>query len=93
MNFGRPQTQFIRVMVAGLNGTTQDVAQFRLVINQPQERFAARAARTNTKNIFRGRIQADDEKACIKKNNAGVEAVENLFGVAVECAVVAGMFR
>ena len=37
MYLGWPETQFIGVIVAGLNSAAQDVAQLGLVINQPQE--------------------------------------------------------
>jgi len=77
-------------VIARLNNAAQDVAQFRLIIDQPQQCFAASAPCTDAENIFRGRIEADDQQVRIKQNDARAKAIENLFCVVVECSVVAG---
>ena len=47
-------------MVTGGDDARQDVLQFPIIVEQPQQRFAPRAVLTDTEYVLRGRIQADD---------------------------------
>jgi hypothetical protein len=60
---------------------------FRFVIDEPQQRFAARARTTDAEDVFGRGVQVDDVKAVIEQDNAGAEAVDNPGGVPAERSV------
>ena len=60
---------------------------FRLVIDKLQQRSTASALFGNTKNIFSGRIQADDEQMLIKQDDTRTQGIKNSGGVAGKCSV------
>lgn len=88
--FGRTETHFIGIMIARPADTTQDILQFGFIINQAQQRFAARASGADTENIFRRGIQSDDQQAAVQQDDARTQAIQNIFGVGAERSVIAG---
>jgi len=77
-------------VIAGRHYAAQDVAQFRLVVDEAQQRFTARPALADAEDVFGRRVQADDEQVTIEEDDAGTEAVEDIGGFARQCAIVAG---
>ena len=88
-SFG-PEPQFVGVVIAAAHDAAQDIAQFRFVVDQPQQRRAARPLRADAEDVFCGRIQADDQQVGVEQDDARAQAVENFLCVAVERAVVTG---
>jgi hypothetical protein len=64
-------------MVTGGDDARQDVLQFPIIVEQPQQRFAPRAVLTDTEYVLRGRIQADDEQIVVEQDDAGAQAVDD----------------
>lgn len=88
MYLGRAKVHFIRVVIAGFNHPAQDIAQLRLIIDEAQQGLARSTLCADTEDIFRGRIQTDDQEARVEKNDASTQGFENPPGVVVEDAVV-----
>jgi hypothetical protein len=60
VNLCRCETHFIRVVVASFKNPRQDIAHFRLIIDELQQGFTIRSLLADTKNIFGGRVQANN---------------------------------
>ena len=93
MHFGWPQTQLVRIVIAGRNYPAEDVAQLRFIIDKSQQRLATRAPLADAENVLRGRIQADDEQVLVEQNDARAQAVEYVRGFSVDGPVVVGSRR
>jgi hypothetical protein len=70
MDLGRPEAQLICVVIAGGDDAAQDVPQLGFVVDEPQQRFTARAPYTDAENVFRGRVEADDEQVAVEQDDA-----------------------
>jgi len=90
MHLGRRKTHFVRIVRAGCQHTTEDVAHFRLIVDESQQRFSVRSPLADAENIFRGRIQANDQKVIVQKDDAGTQCIEYVVGNATEGSVIAG---
>lgn len=90
MHLGRRKLHFVRIVCASRHHTTENVTHFRLIVDEPQQRFSIRAFLADAENIFGGRIQADDQKVLVQKDNAGTQRIEDVIGIATEGAVVVG---
>ncbi len=90
LDFVRAQAQLVRVVIARRTDAAEDVAQFRVVVQKPQERFPARAPLAYAENIFRGGIEADDEQVPVQQDDAGTQAVEDGLGLIADITAVIG---
>jgi len=70
MDLCSTQADLVRIVIARLNDATQDIAQLRIIISKPQQRFALRPLRTYTKDVFGGRVEADDQEAFVQQDDA-----------------------
>jgi len=77
-------------VVTRVDDAGEDVAEFRLVPDEPQQRVAAGAAFADAEQVFRRGIQRDDQQGAVQQGDAGCETVEDVTGVAVEEAAGAG---
>jgi len=68
--FGSTKVHFICVVVSGFNNATKNVSQLRLIVDELQQRLATCALNANAKNVFGGRVQADDQQALVEKDDA-----------------------
>lgn len=80
-------------MVTARGNARQDIAHLGLVVDQLQQRLTVRALLADTKDVFGGRVQRNDQKMFIKKDDANTQRVENVTGVSVQRSVVAGPGR
>ena len=87
VNLGWRKSHFIGVVIAGGGDARQNLAHFRLVIDELQQRLARGALATDAKNIFGGRIEVDDEKVLVEQYDARTETVENAAGVVLQRSV------
>ena len=90
MDFGRAQAQLVGVMIARRDDSAQYVPQFRIVIDETQQRLALSACLADSEDVFGGRIQADDQEVLVEQDNARAKAVEYVSGVVTMRSVVAG---
>jgi hypothetical protein len=74
-------------VVAGDSNAVEQLAHFGVVVDEPQQRLAARTFAADTENVFCGRIQINNEQVFVQQDDAGIQAVENGAGVAMEWAV------
>ena len=72
MNFSRPEPKLGCVRLAGVQGTPENVLEFRIVIHQLQEWSAARPVLANAEQVFGGGVQFGDQEVLIEKYNAGI---------------------
>lgn len=70
MHFRPAEPHFVCVVVARFDDATQYVAQLGFIVDKPQQRLALRALHANAKDVLRGRIEVDDQKAVVEKNDA-----------------------
>ena len=77
MHLGRREPNLVSVVVAGLRNAAQNFAHLRLVVDELQQRLAARALRADTKDVFCCRIQVDDEQMLVQQDDARAQAVQN----------------
>jgi hypothetical protein len=84
MDFGRRQAHFIGEVIAGRGNAAQDLAHFRLVVDEPQQGLAARAGAADAENVLGRRVQVDDKKVFVQQDDAGTQAVDDLTGIAAQ---------
>jgi len=87
------EAHFVCIVIACFDDATEDVAQLGFIVDKLQQGFALRTLNADTKNVFGGRVQADDQQTLIEKNDAATQAVEDLLGVFIEAAIVTGALR
>ena len=75
-------------MIAGLQDTRQDVVQFGFVVDELHQRSAAGATFTDAKNVFGGRVQADDQQVAIEKNDTAGQRVDDRRGLRADQVAV-----
>jgi len=80
-------------VIARLYYATQDVAHFRLVVEQAQERFTLCALLTDAQDVFRRRVQANDQQTAVEKNDSRAQPVKDAQWLFIENAAAAGMAR
>lgn len=71
VHFGRREPQFVGEVIAGNYNATQDIAHFRFIVDQAQQRFAARTFLADTQDILSGRVEANDQQVLIEQGDAG----------------------
>jgi hypothetical protein len=71
-------------VIAGRCNAGEHISEFRFVIDELQQRFAASTAAADAEHILGGRIQVDDEQVVIEQDDAGTQAVEYVRGVFVQ---------
>lgn len=67
----------------------EDIAKLWFIVNQPQQRFAARAPRADAQDVFRRRIQANDKQVRVEQDDARTQVTENLSRVVVKKSAIA----
>jgi hypothetical protein len=87
VNLCRCESHFIGEVVAGRGDTAEDFAHFGFVVNESQQRFAARARATDTQDVLGRRVQVDDEEVFVQQDDARTQAVDDLTGVAAQRSV------
>ena len=87
MDLGRRQAHFIGEVVAGRSNAAEDLAHFRLIVDEPQQRLAARAGAADAQNVLGRRVQVDNEQIVIQQDDARSQAVDDLAGIAAERSV------
>ena len=70
MHLRRGEPQFVGIVIAGRGDATQDLAHFRIVVNQPQQGLSASAPAAHAKNVFGGGIKINDEQTIIQQDDA-----------------------
>ena len=78
MHLRRGEPNLVGVVIPGDRNTAQDLAHLRFVVDKLQQRLAACAPAADTKNVFCGRVQVNDEQMLIQQDDAGAQAVENV---------------
>jgi len=71
---------------AGCSDASEDLAHFGFVIDEPQQRFAARTTATDTQNVFGRRVQIGDQQVVVEQNDARGETVEDFARVVAQRA-------
>lgn len=89
MNFSGAESQLVGVVIAGLENAAKNVSQFGFVVDEAQQGLALCPLHADAKDIFRGRIEVDDQQVVVDENDARAQAVKNTFGVRVARSVVA----
>lgn len=89
VHFGWRQAHLVGVVIAAFYDAAQYVAQLGFVVDKLQKRFAVRACFADTQNIFRRRVESDDEQCAVEQDYASTQAVENVAGKVVEIAAAA----
>jgi len=82
--------QFVGKVIAGLHDARKDIAHFRFIIDQRQKGFSARTPLADTENVFRCRVQPDNQQVVIEQDHAGAERIDNVGGKGTDAAVVMG---
>lgn len=90
MHLGRRKSHFVRIVRSGCHHTTENVAHFRLIIDESQQGFSVGSFLADAENIFGGRVQADNQKVLVQKDDAGTQCIEDAVGIAPEGSVIAG---
>ena len=93
MHLGRAQSHLVGVIVTGLQYPPEDVPHLGLVVDQSQQRLAARTLQADAEDVLRRRIEIDDQQAVVDENDARAKAVENSLGIVCRRAAVAGTLR
>ena len=88
MNFGRREPQLVSVVVAGAAHARQDVADFLVVVEQSEQRFAAGPALADAENILCRGIEIEDQQVPVEQDHPRTQAVENGLRIAW-CSVTA----
>jgi hypothetical protein len=71
-----------------LQDAAEDVAHFRLVIDEPQQRLAACALQADAEYVLGCGVKGDDQQVVVDEDDACAQAVENAFGIVRCCAAV-----
>jgi hypothetical protein len=91
MDLGRAKPHLVGVVVPGLQNPGQDVPHLGFVVDQPQQRPAARTLQADAEDVFRSRVKVDYQQVVVNENNACAQAVENSSGiVGRRAAIIAG---
>ena len=77
-------------MIARVTDPAENVAELGVVVEQPQQRFAAGAPLADAEDILRGGIQINDEQVPVQQDDAGTQVVENGVRLIADIAIVAG---
>jgi hypothetical protein len=83
----RAEVQLIGVVVSGYADAGQDIVEFRVVVEEPQQRFAARAPLAHAEDILCGGVEAEDEQVSVQQDDAGAQAVEDVLCLLANVAV------
>jgi hypothetical protein len=76
-------------VIARYADPAEDVAQLGIVVEQPQQRFAACTTLAYTEDVFRGRVEAKDKQVPVEQDYARTQPVEDVFCLVADVAVVA----
>ena len=60
-------------MIARLADATEDIAEFRVVVEQAQQRLAACALFGNAEQMFGRRIEITNQEGAVENDDAGTE--------------------
>lgn len=72
MNLGRPEPEFSGICLSGIQCPGKNVPEFRIVVNELQQRFALRPVFADAEQVFGGGIQRRDQQISIEKDDARV---------------------
>ena len=86
VHFGGCESHLVGVVVATRRDAREHFAKFGFVIDELQQGFAARPAPADSKYVFRGRVQVDDQEVVVEQDDARREAVEDTGSIALERA-------
>jgi hypothetical protein len=77
-------------VIAGRHDAAQDVAHFRLIIDQAQQGVTEGAPLADTEDVFGSGIHTDNQQIVIQKNDARTQAVEDVIGFFMYGSIVTG---
>jgi hypothetical protein len=75
-------------MIAGADDPREDVLEFLFVADEPEQRLAASPFCADPEEIFCSRIERNDQERAVQKDDAGIEAFEDVAGFPVEYLAV-----
>jgi hypothetical protein len=94
MHLGRAETHLVGIVVTRFQHPAENVAHLGLVVDEAQQRLAARALLADAEDVLGGGVEVDDQQAVVDENDACAQAVENAFGIVRwRATVVAGACR
>ena len=86
VDLGRSKTHFVRVVISARRNACEDLAHFRFIVDESQQRLPPRACATDAEHVFGGRVQVNDQEVVIEQDNARGQAVQNANGVFLQCS-------
>lgn len=93
MHLGRGKVHFIRIVITCFYDAAQDIAQLGIIIDETQQGLPFCTLLADAENVLGGRVQADDQQARVKQDDARTQAVEYALGFVVEGAAVVRLRR
>ena len=81
------ERDLVRVVITGSHDATEDVAHLRLIVNELQQGFTLRSSLTDTEDVLRGRVHADDQQVLVQQHDPGTQRVEDNACISVQCAL------
>ena len=87
VHFTRGETHFVGVVVAARSNARKDFAHLGFVVDELQERLAARTFATDAEYVFGGRVQVDNQQTVIEQDDARGKTVEDVAGVLLQWSV------
>jgi hypothetical protein len=67
MHLARREVYLVRILVAGRSNAAQYLSQFRLIIDELQQRLTMGAPAADPEDVFAGRIEVRNKEICIKQ--------------------------
>lgn len=70
MHLCRRKVHFVGVMIARLNDASQDVTHLGLIVDETQQGSAACALLADSKDVFGGRVERDNQQVIVEQDDA-----------------------
>ena len=80
MDLRRTEVQFVGVVITGRDDARQDILQLRVIVEQAQQGFAARAMVADAENVLGSRVQAQDKQIVVEQDYARTQAIKDSSG-------------
>ena len=87
VDLGRREPHLVGEVVARRRDARKNLAHFRFVVHESQQRFSPCARATDAEDVLRRRVQVDDEQVVVQQDDPGAEIIEDPAGIAAERSV------